>query len=225
MSELYSLLQNSDVETDRVRQRRLDALLPHRRAPADLAPVDRTVPQLRSRAARKTTPSRSVVHGADLNTAIQRVAQFADERSRAIRMKLDKNELKISSSSTEAGESEDSIEIAYSGDAMTIGFNSEYLIDFLKAVERRRSTAGVQGRAVRRPDAPRRRQRRLQVPLRRDADADLRLESEGRRALDVGEELSSLSIQLVLQIVILSEVRRQPNVVEGPRVRVRRHRL
>ena len=122
---------------------------------------------------RETTKS-VVVHGADLNTAIQRVAQFADERSRAIRMKLDKNELKISSSSTEAGESEDSIETAYTADAMTIGFNSEYLIDFLKASQRRRSAPGVQGRAVGRPDAPRRRQRRrLQVPLRRHADADL----------------------------------------------------
>jgi DNA polymerase III subunit beta len=81
---------------------------------------------------RETTKS-VTVHGADLNTAIQRVAQFADERSRAIRMKLDKNELKISSSSTDAGESEDSIETAYTADAMTIGFNSEYLLDFLKA--------------------------------------------------------------------------------------------
>lgn len=74
-----------------------------------------------------------VVHGADLSTALQRVAQFADERSRAIRMKLDKNEIKISSSSTDSGESEDSIETAYAADPMTIGFNSEYLIDFLKA--------------------------------------------------------------------------------------------
>ncbi|MGA3316007.1 MAG: DNA polymerase III subunit beta [Candidatus Korobacteraceae bacterium] len=81
---------------------------------------------------RETTKS-VTVHGADLNTAIQRVAQFADERSRAIRMKLDKNELKISSSSTDAGESEDSIETAYTADPMTIGFNSEYLLDFLKA--------------------------------------------------------------------------------------------
>ena len=73
------------------------------------------------------------LNNSDLNSAILRVAQFADERSRAIRMKLDKNELKISSSSTDAGESEDSIETAYTADAMTIGFNSEYLLDFLKA--------------------------------------------------------------------------------------------
>ena len=156
----------------RVREGRIDAVLPHRRAPADLAPADRTVPQLRSGAAARDDKS-VVVHGDDLNTAIQRVAQFADERSRAIRMKLEKNELKVSSSSTDAGESEDSIETAYTADPMTIGFNSEYLLDFLKA-SNRRCAAGVQGRAVGRPDASRRRRRRrVQVPLRRDADADL----------------------------------------------------
>jgi DNA polymerase III subunit beta len=73
------------------------------------------------------------VKASDFSSAIQRVAQFADERSGAIRMKLEKNELKISSSSTETGESEDSLETAYDGDLVTMGFNSAYLLDFLKA--------------------------------------------------------------------------------------------
>ncbi len=72
------------------------------------------------------------VHCDDLSRAVQRVAQFADERSNAIRMKVEKNELKISSSNTETGESEDSIETSYTGDAVMIGFNSQYLLDFLK---------------------------------------------------------------------------------------------
>ena len=72
------------------------------------------------------------VRSEDLAGAIQRVAQFADERSGAIRMRLDKNEIKISSSSTETGESEDTIETAYGADPVTIGFNSQYLLDFLK---------------------------------------------------------------------------------------------
>jgi DNA polymerase-3 subunit beta len=75
------------------------------------------------------------LHATDLMGAIQRVAQFADERSGAIKMRLEKNELKVSSSSTETGESEDSIEIEYGYEPMTIGFNSAYLIDFLKAAE------------------------------------------------------------------------------------------
>ncbi|MBV8821102.1 MAG: DNA polymerase III subunit beta [Acidobacteriaceae bacterium] len=73
-----------------------------------------------------------LLHGDDLNGAIQRVAQFADERSGAIRVKLEKNELRISGSSTESGESEDSLETTYDSDPMVIGFNSVYLIDFLK---------------------------------------------------------------------------------------------
>ena len=68
-----------------------------------------------------------------LNAAIQRVAQFADERSGAIRMRLDRNELKISSSSSDAGESEDSLETSYAAESLTVGFNSAYLLDFLKA--------------------------------------------------------------------------------------------
>src|SRR5882724_7133142 len=70
----------------------------------------------------------------ELNSAILRVAQFADERSRAVRLRLEKGELKISASSTEAGESEDSIEApSYTSDPLTIGFNAQYLVDFLKA--------------------------------------------------------------------------------------------
>ena len=74
------------------------------------------------------------VHCDELSAAIQRVAQFADERSNAIRMRVEKNELKVSSSNTETGESEDSIETAYAGDPMVIGFNSQYLLEFLKVV-------------------------------------------------------------------------------------------
>jgi DNA polymerase-3 subunit beta len=74
-----------------------------------------------------------LLHGEDLGAAIARVAQFADERSRAVRLKLEKGELKLSASSTETGESEDSIETDYNGESLTIGFNAQYITDFLKA--------------------------------------------------------------------------------------------
>ncbi len=73
------------------------------------------------------------LQGEELGAAIARVAQFADERSRAVRLRLEKGELKISASSTETGESEDSIEVAYDGEPMAIGFNAQYLMDFIKA--------------------------------------------------------------------------------------------
>ena len=77
----------------------------------------------------------AVVRSSELSAAIQRVAQFADERSGAIRMRLESNELKISANSTESGESEDTIDTPYAGDPITVGFNSVYIIDFLKALD------------------------------------------------------------------------------------------
>jgi DNA polymerase-3 subunit beta len=50
-----------------------------------------------------------------------------------VRLRLEKDELKLSASSADSGDSEDSLEIAYNGDPMTIGFNAQYLIDFIKA--------------------------------------------------------------------------------------------
>ena len=75
-----------------------------------------------------------VVRSEDLMSSIQRVAQFADERSGAVKLRLEQNEMKISSSSTDSGESEDTIETPYSFDPLVVGFNSAYLIDFLKAI-------------------------------------------------------------------------------------------
>ncbi len=132
MSEIYSLLQTSEVDFVEFAKdeatlffRIGERLLTSRQLTGQFPNYEAVLP----RDAGKVV----VVHGDELNTAIQRVAQFADERSRAIRMKLETNELKISSSSTDAGESEDSIETAYAADPLTVGFNSEYLLDFLKA--------------------------------------------------------------------------------------------
>jgi DNA polymerase III subunit beta len=75
-----------------------------------------------------------IVRSEDLMGCIQRVAQFADERSGAIKIRLEQNELKLSSQSTDAGESEDTIETPYNYDPLVVGFNSQYLIDFLKAI-------------------------------------------------------------------------------------------
>ncbi len=75
-----------------------------------------------------------VVRSEELQHSILRVAQFADERSGAIKIRLEGNELRISSSSNESGESEDIIESPYTFDPIVVGFNSQYLLDFLKAI-------------------------------------------------------------------------------------------
>jgi DNA polymerase-3 subunit beta len=74
-----------------------------------------------------------IVRSEDLMKSIQRVAQFADERSGAIKIRLEQNELKLSAQSTDAGESEDIIETPYNYEPLVVGFNSSYLIDYLRA--------------------------------------------------------------------------------------------
>jgi DNA polymerase-3 subunit beta len=70
----------------------------------------------------------------EIRGAIERVSQFADERSRAIRVQFTSGEVRVFSSSVETGDSEESIPGEYNGPDLEIGFNASYLLDFLRAV-------------------------------------------------------------------------------------------
>lgn len=70
----------------------------------------------------------------ELKGVIDRVSQFSDERSRAVRVQMNPGELKVFSSISETGESEESLSTDYSGPSVEIGFNAQYLLDFLRAV-------------------------------------------------------------------------------------------
>jgi DNA polymerase III subunit beta len=132
MDELKSLLDSTDAET--IDFAKDESTLYFRIGPRLLTSRQLTgqFPNYEAVLPKDITKSVSIP-GDDLGAAISRVAQFADERSHAVRLRLEKGELKLSASSTETGESEDSIEVAYDGDPMTIGFNAQYLIDFIKA--------------------------------------------------------------------------------------------
>ncbi len=132
MDELKSLLDSTDAETIdfakdestlyfRIGQR----LLTSRQLTGQFPNFEAVLPKDNSKSIN--------LHADELSAAISRVAQFADERSRAVRLKLENGELKLSASSSETGESEDSLETDYKGETLTIGFNAQYIIDFLKA--------------------------------------------------------------------------------------------
>ncbi len=76
-----------------------------------------------------------IVRSEDLMGCIQRVAQFADERSRRHQdpPRAERAQALLSSRPTPA-KSEDTIETPYNYDPLVVGFNSQYLIDFLKAI-------------------------------------------------------------------------------------------
>jgi DNA polymerase-3 subunit beta len=76
----------------------------------------------------------------ELRSAIERVSQFSDERSRAVRVSLGAGELKIHSSLSDTGESEESLPAEYDGTPFEIGFNAGYLLEFLRAVSEEKVT-------------------------------------------------------------------------------------
>ena len=80
-------------------------------------------------------PHKASVSREELLLALQRVAQFSDEKSNCVRVRLGKKEFKLASSNAETGESEDVLETDYAGDQKAIAFNSQYLLDFLRAVD------------------------------------------------------------------------------------------
>ncbi len=69
----------------------------------------------------------------ELQDALRRVSQLADQRSHAVKFILAKEGLEISASSPEYGEAKEAIEKEFNGEPVTIGFNAQYLLDFLAA--------------------------------------------------------------------------------------------
>src|SRR5688500_4877777 len=70
-----------------------------------------------------------------LTQAVRRVSILSNERSRAVKMMLDKGKVEVTSSSPEFGEAREPIPVEYGGPALTICFNAQYVLDFLGVVE------------------------------------------------------------------------------------------
>lgn len=68
-----------------------------------------------------------------LSQTIQRVAVLSNERSRAVEFAISSGSAKLSSINPEMGEASDTMDIQYDGNDLKVGFNSQYLIEFLAA--------------------------------------------------------------------------------------------
>ena len=133
LAEIYSLIQSSEAETFTFAEddQRMFFSIGHRtlssmKLTGNFPNFEAVLPRDNNKFA--------IVRATELSAAIGRVAQFAEERSGAIRVRLEQNELKVSAQSSESGESEDSIETPYNFDPIFVGFNSSYMLDFLKAI-------------------------------------------------------------------------------------------
>lgn len=106
-----------------------DRLLMSRKLTGNFPDFERVLP--------KDHPQHVSLDRDDFRAAIERVSQFSDERSRAVRLRFEPGELKIHSSLSETGESEEALNSEYEGEPVQIGFNAGYMLDFLRAIGER----------------------------------------------------------------------------------------
>ncbi|UCC13253.1 MAG: DNA polymerase III subunit beta [Gammaproteobacteria bacterium] len=71
----------------------------------------------------------------ELRQALYRAAILSNEKYRGIRMELSGGGLRIQAHNPEQEEAEEEVEVGYEGDSMEIGFNVNYLLDALGALD------------------------------------------------------------------------------------------
>ena len=74
----------------------------------------------------------------EITDAIRRVSLLSTERSKGIKFNVQKNQIVLFSSNPEIGEARDKVDVEFNGQEFEIGFNSQYLLDFLTSVKAER---------------------------------------------------------------------------------------
>jgi len=78
-------------------------------------------------------PHRITVGRATLTAALRRVSVLSEERTRPVKFTLAPGVLRLSAYHPDFGEAEESLEVEYAGEEVTIGFNSRYVLDAASA--------------------------------------------------------------------------------------------
>lgn len=64
--------------------------------------------------------------------AVDRVAVLTDEKTRALRLDIDGNQLVVSAQDPSRGGARESLEVKFKGERLTIGFNADYLLELCR---------------------------------------------------------------------------------------------
>jgi DNA polymerase-3 subunit beta len=78
-----------------------------------------------------------------LREALQRTAILSNEKYRGVRLELSPNTVVLQANNPEQEEAVETLEVEYAGEAMEIGFNVNYLLDALAAVDSEQVELGV----------------------------------------------------------------------------------
>ena len=82
----------------------------------------------------KDNDKKAIFDSGMLKQAVDRVALMADERTRSVRLTVREGEIEVSAKSSEEGEAKEQIPVEYTGEELELGFNSQYIQEFLNIV-------------------------------------------------------------------------------------------
>ena len=68
-------------------------------------------------------------------SGVDRVSTIASEKTRAVKMSLDRDKVTLSVTSPESGTATEELPADYGSDTLEIGFNARYLLDILGEIE------------------------------------------------------------------------------------------
>lgn len=122
----------------------------------------------------------------EMKAAIRRVSLMADERTRSVKMTIRNGEIEIGAQSSEEGEANEKVSADYSGDEVQVGFNSQYLQEFLNVVSSKDTETSVtenetDGETVRVKES----QNRLKIAFEfKDGNAQTQMKPAGDKNYD-----------------------------------------
>jgi DNA polymerase-3 subunit beta len=102
-------------------------LLISRKIDANFPAYERVIPK---------TNDKSIMFDRDrLAAAVRRVRLLSNERSKAVKFVVGKDQVEITSSTPEVGEAHEVLSVDYAGESLQICFNADYVDNFLSVVE------------------------------------------------------------------------------------------
>lgn len=134
VNELRKLLDDDDMEIavsvseTKVRFATPDITLTSKVIDGTFPDYTRVIPQ--------GNPKKLEVDASDFAKAVDRVATVSSERSRAVKLTLSEDNLKLSVNAPDSGNAEEELAVAYGDDPLEIGFNAKYLLEIASQVDR-----------------------------------------------------------------------------------------
>ncbi len=83
----------------------------------------------------KDYDKRIVLNSESVASAVRRASLLASEETKGIKLSISENSLMFSGRAPEAGAAEITMTIDYSGEAISVGFNPQFLTDALRVIQ------------------------------------------------------------------------------------------